>query len=80
MLLPYEYELTCISCCYNVNKQKNDFSKIQRKKKTNFTNRLKSAEHKIFCISIDVKKIYEGEEDRKKHWNLYNLKNEKNEN
>ena len=31
-LLPYEYEYTCFSCGYNINKRKNDFSKIQRKK------------------------------------------------
>ena len=31
-LLPYEYELTCLSCGYNVNKRKHELSKIQRKK------------------------------------------------
>ena len=31
-LLPYEYELSCFSCGYNVNKRKRDLSKIQRKK------------------------------------------------
>ena len=31
-LLPYEYEFTCFSCVYNVNKRKNELSKIQRKK------------------------------------------------
>ena len=31
-LLPYEYEWTCISCGYNVNKRKHEDSKIQRKK------------------------------------------------
>ena len=31
-LLPYEYEFTCFSCGYNVNKRKHEFSKIQRKK------------------------------------------------
>ena len=31
-LLPYEYEYTCFSCGYNVNKRKNELSKIQRKK------------------------------------------------
>ena len=31
-LLPYEYEWTCFSCGYNVNKQKHELSKIQRKK------------------------------------------------
>ena len=31
-LLPYECELTCFSCGYNVIKQKYDLSKIQRKR------------------------------------------------
>ena len=31
-LLPYEYEWTCFSCGYNVNKRKYELSKIQRKK------------------------------------------------
>ena len=31
-LLPFENEFTCIVCGYNINKRKNDFSKIQRKK------------------------------------------------
>ena len=31
-LLPYEYEFTCFSCGYNVNKRKHENSKIQRKK------------------------------------------------
>ena len=31
MLLPYEYEYTCFSCGYNVNKHKHELSKIQRK-------------------------------------------------
>ena len=30
MLLPYEYEFTCLSCGYNVSKQKHELSKIQR--------------------------------------------------
>ena len=32
-LLPFEYESTCASCGFNVNKRKNDLSKIQLKKK-----------------------------------------------
>ena len=48
-LLPYEYEFTCISCGFNLIKKKRDFSIIQRKK-INFINRLKNAEHEIFCI------------------------------
>ena len=58
MLLPYEYELTCFLCGYNVIKRKHELSKIQRKK-INFINRLKNAEQKIFCICMDVYKIYE---------------------
>ena len=59
-LLPYEYEWTCISCGCNVIKTKHELSKIQRKK-INFIKRLKYAEHKIFCICVDLYKIYEGD-------------------
>ena len=31
-LLSYEYEFSCFSCRYNVNKRKNELSKVQRKK------------------------------------------------
>ena len=58
-LLPFEYEFTCFPCGYNINKRKHELSKIQRKK-INFINRLKYAEVKIFSISVDVYKIYEG--------------------
>ena len=57
-LLPYEYEFTCFSCGFNVNKRKNELSKIQRKK-INLIIRLKYAEVKIFSIFVDVYKIYE---------------------
>ena len=30
--LPYEYEYTCFSCGYQVNKRKHELSKIQGKK------------------------------------------------
>ena len=60
-LLPYEYEFTCIACGFNVNKRKNEPSKIQREK-INFINRLKHAEVKILSICIDVYKIYEGDD------------------
>ena len=60
-LLPYEYEWTCFSCGFNVIKRKYELSKIQRKK-INFINRLKYAEQKIFCICIDVYKIYENDD------------------
>ena len=75
-LLPYEYEYTCLSCGYNVNKRKHDLSKIQRKK-INFINRLKYAEQKIFCICIDVYKIYEGDDFNEIYKILLILKNKK---
>ena len=53
----YDYEFTCSSCGYNVNKRKNELSKIQRKK---IVNRLKDAEVKIISKCVDVYKIYEG--------------------
>ena len=75
-LLPYEYEFTCFSCGYNVNKRKHELSKIQRKK-INFINRLKYAEQKIFCICIDVYKIYEGNDFNEIYKVLSTLKNKK---
>ena len=59
-LLPCEYEFTCVSCGFNVNKRKHELSKIQRKE-FNFINRLKYAEQKIFCTCIDLYKLYEGD-------------------
>ena len=59
--LPYENEYTCISCGSNVIKRKHELSKIQRKK-INFINRLKCADQEIFCICVDVYKIYGGED------------------
>ena len=76
MLLPYEYEWTCISCGFKINKHKHELSKIQRKK-INFLNRLKYAEQKLFCICIDVYKIYEGDEYYKIYEDLSTLKNKK---
>ena len=76
MLLPYEYEFTCLSCGYSVNKRKHELSKIQRKK-INFINRLKHAELKIFCISVDVNNIYESNDYDKLHESLSTLKNKK---
>ena len=75
-LLPYEYEWTCFSCGYNVNKQKHERSKIQRKKII-FINRLKYAEVKTFCICIDVYKIYEGDDYDEIYKVLSILKNQK---
>ena len=65
-LLPYEYEWTCISCNYNVIRQKRELSKIQRKK-TNFVNRLKYAELRILCIYVDVYQLYERNDYNKRH-------------
>ena len=75
-LLPYECEFTCIACGYNVIKRKHELSKIQRKK-INFINRLKYAEHKIFCICVDVYKIYEDNDHDKIFETLSTLKNKK---
>ena len=47
--LPNQFDFTCFSCGYNVNKRKHKLSKIQRKK-VNFINRLKNAEFKKFSI------------------------------
>ena len=75
-LLPYEYEWTCFSCGYNVNKRKNELSKIQRKK-SNFINRLKYAAVKIFSICVDVYKIYEGDDYYEIYKVLSTIKNKK---
>ena len=75
-LLPYEYEFTCFSCEYNVNKRKHELSKIQRKK-INFINRLKYAEVKIFSICVDLYKIYEGDNYDEIYKVLSILKNKK---
>ena len=75
-LLPYEYEFTCFSCGYNINKRKHELSKIQRKK-INFINRLKYAEDKIFSICVDVYKIYEGDNYDEINKVLLTLKNKK---
>ena len=75
-LLSYEYEYTCFSCGYNVIKRKHELSKIQRKK-INFINRLKYAEQKIFCICVDVYKMYEGDDYDEIYEILSTLKNKK---
>ena len=74
-LLPYEYEYTCFSCGYNVNKRKHDLSKIQKKIK--IINRLKYAEQKIFCNSIDLYMIYDGNDYDEIYKVLSTLKNKK---
>ena len=75
-LLPYEYEWTCFSCGYNINKRKHELSKIQRKK-INFINRLKYAEQKMFCICIDSYMIYDGDDYNEIYKVLSTLKNKK---
>ena len=75
-LLPYEYEFTCITCGFNVNKRKHELSKIQGKK-VNFINRLKYAEVKIFSICVDVYKIYEDDDYDQIYEVLSTLKNKK---
>ena len=73
-LLPYEYEFTCFSCGFNVNKRKHEISKIQRKK-INFANRIKYAEQKTFCICIDLYMIYDGNDYDEIYKVLSTLKN-----
>ena len=75
-LLPYEYESNCFSCGYNVNKQKHELSKTQRKK-FNFINGLKYAEAKIFSICVDVYRIYESNDYDEIYKILSTLKNKK---
>ena len=58
MLLPYEYEKTCISFGNNVIKRKPELSRVPRKN-INSINRLEYAQHNIFCLCIDVYKICE---------------------
>ena len=73
---PYDYEWTCASCGYNVIKRKHELSEKQRKK-INFINHLKFAEHKIFCICVDVYKIYESDDYEKTYEVLSTLKTKK---
>ena len=75
-LFPYEYEFTCFSCGYNVNKRKPELCKIQRKK-IEFINRLKYAEFEILSICVDVYKIYEGNVFDETYEVLSTLKNKK---
>ena len=75
-LLPYEYEFTCFSCGFNINKRKHELYKIQRKKII-FNNRLKYAEQKIFCICIDVYKIHDSNDYDEIYKVLSTLRNKK---
>ena len=76
IIIPYEYESSCFGYGYNVIKRKHELSKIQRKR-INFINRLKYAEHKIFCICVDVFENNEGIDYDKIYEVLLTLKNEK---
>ena len=54
---------------YNVTKWKNELRNISSKK-TNFINRKKHAEHKMFCFCIDGYKIYQGKDYHKTTYTL----------
>ena len=56
-LLEYEYEFTCYICGFIIEKTKNQLTKEQRKKKTNFLGRLNYAKPKIISICMDVDSI-----------------------
>ena len=75
-LKPYEYERTCFGCGYNKIERKNELSKNSRNKII-FINRQIYAEHKIFCICIEVYKTYEDSDCDKKVEPLPELKNKK---
>ena len=59
-LLSYEFEWTCIGFGYNVTKGKHELSENPRKK-INIINSLKYAEHKLFCICLEVYNCYESD-------------------
>ena len=56
-LLEYEYEFVCYICGFNIEKTKNQLTKIQKKKNTNFLNRLTYAKPKIISICIAVNSL-----------------------
>ena len=60
-LLSYENEFKCFSCGYNVIKENMNSLKY-KEKQTNFINGVKYAEVKIFCICVDLYKVYEGKD------------------
>ena len=78
-LLSFEYEFTCFSCGFNVNKRKHELSEIQRKK-INFINRLKYAEQENFCICIDLYMTFDGNDYGEIYKVLSTLKNKKTKN
>ena len=73
-LLPYENEFTCFSCGYNVNKQKYELFKIQRKKK--FYKSLDICRSQEIFLCVDLYKIYEGDDYDEIYKVLSTLKNE----
>ena len=75
-MLPFEYKITCIGCGGKVIKRKNELNKHSGKR-INITERLKYAEHKIFCLCIDAYKIFEGNGCKKIYEAISNLKNKK---
>ena len=54
--LPYEYR--CLICNANAIKPKRKLTKLQRKRRANFSNRFKYAELKISVICMDVMQLY----------------------
>ena len=75
-LLLHEYGCISFSCGYNKFKRKHELSEIQRKK-INFISTIKYAEVKLSCISVDVHRIYEGNDFDKIYEVLTTLKNKK---
>ena len=75
-LLTYEYEFTCFSRGFNLNKRKHELSKKQRKEII-FINRLKYAEVKILSICVDFYKNYEGDDFDEIYKVLSTLKDKK---
>ena len=61
-LLPYEYELTGLSCGYNVNKRKHELSKVKRKKNKFYQSIEICRSQNIFYMCRCVRKIYEGDD------------------
>ena len=76
ILLPYEYEFTCIGCGFNLIKRKHELSKSQQQK-INFIKRLKNAELKIFRLCVEVYQIYQGNNFDKIYDVLSTLRNKK---
>ena len=76
-LIPYEYDWTCFSYYNKIKLEENMNLLNYKEKKINFINRLKYAEQKIFCICVDVYKIYIGNDYDKLYEVLSTLKNKK---